>query len=120
MAKYKIRSEYIKKKIKEGSFKDENFRYYTEGLAIIEEFITTGREIAAPGLNHTANVIDNHPEEYLAMLKELKPKEHPKELRRIRRENREVEQADKWCIREEKRELAAKKKWWVEAGGKTG
>lgn len=74
-----VESEFIKKKISEGDFDDEEFRSYVDALVYLEEKVLNGASGYCDGMrfSHTRKKLN---EEYRLIYRELKPEKYREKL----------------------------------------
>lgn len=76
-----VESEFIKQKISDGNFGDEEFRSYVDALVYLEEKILNGASGYADGMryHHTRNNLN---EEYRLIYREVAPEQYREKLAR--------------------------------------
>jgi len=115
MAKYtKVKSEFIKEKIKNAKWKDSGY---------IDDLIFLEYGIRGMGLGWTGgmryNFLTNkYPKEYKAIYLELNPKVYKRIIEDKKKEAEEEKREDEELEREEKEEEEQDKADWVKAGGR--
>jgi hypothetical protein len=113
---HRIRSEFIKKKIKGKPFQYRHSRYI-DSLIFIEMFLT-GKIRGMCASYRWAHDRDKYPKEVEAIWKELDPKGYEKHLRDLKKEEeKEKKEQDRFEEELEKEEVAQRKAW-IEAGGR--
>ena len=114
---YKVKSKFIKNKIKGHSFKNKNLRQYIDDLIFLEKSITKGINGMA-GNWMLFYMKEKYEKDYYQLLKELKPKEYRKYAEKRRKEQIKLKEREKRWKEKEKKELNKKKKLWLSLGGK--
>ena len=110
-----IKSEFIKNKIKETSWKD---REYIDDLIQIENFILRGGPNSMAGGYLYHNLKISYRREWEIIYKELNPKRYTELIQREDEEKERERKEDEERMREEEKELERKRKEWIEKGGK--
>ena len=112
----KIRSNYIKNKIKGKSFKERSSKYFDD-LIFIEEWVTGKAWGMGASMNWAQHIRDKYPKEIKEIWTELNPVRYKSYLKQQAKDRKELEQLDKDVEKQDKEELEAMKKQWVQAGG---
>jgi len=114
--KHEVKSEYIKNKIKNHSFKDVLHRYYIERLIYLEDYIMN-----KPFKPERNVLVDNwkakYSDDYKEIFKELKPEEYKKNTKEILKEISEKILEHKKEEKEWEQEEEELKKVWLSVGG---
>jgi len=112
----KQESDYIKNKIKGKSWKDKKYVNYIKELRRIEFHIKYGVHGMASGIQFST-LKSKHEKEYLAILKEINPKEYKWEMGTKKVERKKELEETKKEREKEKEEEKREKKRWIELGG---
>lgn len=107
-----VKSDHIKKKIKNSEFEDEEIRKYINKLIFLECQITGEINLGYPGGMLYDKIKKNYREDYEAIYTELKPEEFKNLQRKKKRKEQEIKKKKE--IRREKKEKKleqAKKEW---------
>jgi len=112
-----VKSRFIKEKIKEGKWKNEEFRQYIKELIFLEKFVLHG--IGSYPDGKVYHILKNrYPEEHKAIYKELDPEGFEEFIERERKEQKKREKERKQREEKERREREKGKKAWLGLGGK--
>lgn len=76
-----IESDFIRRKISEGSFEDDDFREYIDSLVYLEDKILNGASGYCDGMKFS-QVRKSLPEEYRAIYREVAPEKYREKLAR--------------------------------------
>lgn len=113
-----IKTEYVRKKIKGKSFKDQDFRDYIDVLIMIESYLA-GEYIGWAGGIAIHHLKKEYKKEYAAIEEELLPDWKKKKRAQKRKIERKKEIREQKKIRkEEKKKLKREEKEWLKLGGK--
>jgi len=109
-----IKSEYIRDKLKQTSYKDNE---YIDSLMKIEG-LTQGRTYGMTTGHMWLNLPEMYPEDWKAIWLELDPKRYH-EIIEFKKKEKEKEEFDRLQFNEqERKEVIENKKDWIKAGGK--
>lgn len=115
----KIKTKYIKERIKNLSFRNIEDRKYIKDLLYIERLLSSHpRTWGFAGAMDLGFKKETYPEEYNAIHKELDPKGFEKVEENEKGFNKEREELRKKLRKGENEELDAFEKEWIKAGGK--
>jgi len=110
----KIKSEYIRKKLKQAKYRN---REYIDTLMKIEG-LTQGRRYGMSTGHMFLNLPEMYPEEWKAIWLELNPKRYH-EVNERKKKDKEREEFDRLQFSEQRRkETNENKRDWLKAGGK--
>jgi len=113
----KIKTKYVRDKVKGKSFRNRDDREYIELLITLEHFIIEGPKHMAEGMAW-GNYQRQYKEECEAIKDELYPGWRRKEAQHKRREREKQRKEDEEVEKIIKKQDASFKKSWIEAGGK--
>jgi len=113
---YKIKSNYVKSKIKGMKFNAKN-REYIEALMFIERYITH-RGFGWNTGYIWAGLKEAYPVEIEAIWTEIDPKGYKRYLKEIEEDEKREKKEDAEFVRKENAEAAQEKRVWKKYGGK--
>lgn len=110
-----VKSEFIKKKIKNTSFKKSG---YIDDLIFLERSIT-GKTLGGMGGSIKWFILKNkYPKEVEAIGLEFKPEEYKDYYKKYLKKEGKSRKEDEEILRQEKEEIKRDKEAWIKAGGK--
>ena len=110
----KIKSNFVKQKLKETAFEN---RHYIDDLMFLEKSITEGVMGMGSNIKYFTSK-SKYKEEYLAILKELKPELYKFEKARIKKDEKEQKMLEEEELEEEKEQERRERIAWQKMGGK--
>ena len=114
----KIKTKYVRNKIKNKSFKNKKYRKYIDHLILLESY-ASGERFGWPGCNIVNRLTMKYEKEYCAILKELlKPEKAEEKILAVKLKKKHDRMMKRWFEEEEKRKLEKGRKEWLKLGGR--